>query len=249
MELQPHIRLSREMTAARYALLPGDPQRVDHVARFLNDPQPLAYNREFRSLRGWYQGIEVLVLSTGIGGPSAAIAIEELHRIGVTTLIRIGSCGALQDHMQLGDLVIATGAVRDEGTSRTYIPEGYPACADTRLVHHLQTEAQRLQFCSHSGYVRSHDSFYTDREDELAAQWAARGILAADMETAPLMVVGALRGMRTASVLNVVVTRRGELEQGINDYQQEDSCGYQGEAHEIELALAAIHLDYNKENM
>lgn len=78
MELQPHIRLSRAMTGARYALLPGDPQRVEHVARFLDDVQPLAYNREFRSLRGWYQGIEVLVLSTGIGGPSAAIAIEEL---------------------------------------------------------------------------------------------------------------------------------------------------------------------------
>ena len=249
MELQPHIRLSRAMTGARYALLPGDPQRVEHVARFLDDVQPLAYNREFRSLRGWYQGIEVLVLSTGIGGPSAAIAIEELHRIGVTTLIRIGSCGALQAPMQLGDLVIATAAVRDEGTSQIYVPSGYPACADSGLVHCLQTQAQRLQFPTHSGYVRSHDSFYTDHEAELTAKWAAFGILAADMETAPLMVIGALRGMRTASVLNVVVTSSGELEQGINAYQEADSCGHLGEAREIELALAAIYQDYNKENV
>lgn len=97
MSLQPHIQLSKEMTGARYALLPGDPQRVDRIVSFLDNAEPLGQNREFRAARGWYQGVEILVLSTGIGGPSTAIAIEELRQIGVTTLIRIGSCGALQD--------------------------------------------------------------------------------------------------------------------------------------------------------
>lgn len=143
MERQPHIRLSRAMTQARYALLPGDPQRVEHVARFLEKVEPLGQNREFRALRGWFHGIELLAVSTGIGGASTAIAVEELHRIGITTLIRIGSCGALQDHMAMGDLVIASGAVRDEGTSHAYAPAGYPACADNGLVHLLRTEAGR----------------------------------------------------------------------------------------------------------
>ncbi len=248
MELQPHIRLSRAMTQARYALLPGDPQRVEHVARFLAKVEPLGQNREFRALRGEFHGIEILAVSTGIGGASTAIAVEELRRIGVTTLIRIGSCGALQDHIAMGDLVIASGAVRDEGTSRAYAPAGYPACADSGLVHLLRAEAERLAFPAHCGYVRSHDSFYTDREAELDAAWSARGILAADMETAPLMVVGALRGLRTASVLNVVVTHNGGLEQGINDYQQQEAHSQRGEAREIELALNAIRQDYNKGN-
>ncbi|WFN97292.1 nucleoside phosphorylase [Edwardsiella ictaluri] len=236
------------MTQARYALLPGDPQRVEHVARFLEKVEPLGQNREFRALRGWFHGIELLAVSTGIGGASTAIAVEELHRIGITTLIRIGSCGALQDHMAMGDLVIASGAVRDEGTSHAYAPAGYPACADNGLVHLLRTEAGRLAFPAHCGYVRSHDSFYTDREAELDAEWSARGILAADMETAPLMVVGALRGLRTASVLNVVVTHNGGLAQGINDYQQQEAHSQRGEAREIELALNAIRQDHNKGN-
>ncbi|AIJ07671.1 MULTISPECIES: nucleoside phosphorylase [Edwardsiella] len=248
MELQPHIRLSRAMTQARYALLPGDPQRVEHVARFLEKVEPLGQNREFRALRGEFHGIEVLAISTGIGGASTAIAVEELRHIGITTLIRIGSCGALQDHMAMGDLVIASGAVRDEGTSHAYAPASYPACADNGLVHLLRTEAERLAFPAHCGYVRSHDSFYTDREAELDAEWSARGILAADMETAPLMVVGALRGLRTASVLNVVVTHSGGLAQGINDYQQQEAHSQRGEAREIELALNAIRQDYNKGN-
>ena len=130
MSLQPHIQLSKEMTGARYALLPGDPLRVDRIVNFLDNPEHLGQNREFRAARGWYQGVEILVLSTGIGGPSTAIAIEELRQIGITTLIRIGSCGALQDNLELGDVIIAHAAVTDDGTSRTYAPTGYPACAD-----------------------------------------------------------------------------------------------------------------------
>lgn len=132
--------------------------------------------------------------------------------------------------MAMGDLVIASGAVRDEGTSHAYAPAGYPCLRRQRLGAPAAHRGRALAFPAHCGYVRSHDSFYTDREAELDAEWSARGILAADMETAPLMVVGALRGLRTASVLNVVVTHNGGLAQGINDYQQQEAHSQRGEA-------------------
>ena len=159
MSLQPHIQLNKEMTGARYALLPGDPQRVDRIVSFLDNPEPLGQNREFRAARGWYQGVEILVLSTGIGGPSTAIAIEELRQIGVTTLIRIGSCGALQDNLALGDVIIAHGGFMDDGTSRTYAPAGYPACADPQLTWELMAQAPQKKNPAACGPVRSPGSF------------------------------------------------------------------------------------------
>lgn len=241
--IQPHIRLSREMTHARYALLPGDPKRAEHVAQFLEQVEDFGMHREYRALRGWFKGVEVLVISTGMGGPSTAIAVEELNQIGVTNLIRIGSCGAMQSNIRVGDLVIVTAAVRDEGTSKAYITSSYPACADMELTHHLAKQARQLQYVSHCGYIRSHDSFYTDKENEINQYWSAKGILAADMETAALMVVGSLRNMRIASVLNVVVEHGGHLEQGINDYQQQKQSSQQGESDEILLTLEALYQD------
>ncbi|WP_279204881.1 nucleoside phosphorylase [Obesumbacterium proteus] len=240
---QPHIQLSQSMTQARYALLPGDPKRVEHAAQFLENVEELGCHREYRALRGWFRGVEVLVMSTGMGGPSTAIAAEELNQIGVTNLIRIGSCGAMQDHMRLGDLVIAHAAVRDEGTSNAYVKPAYPACADVGLVSTLVQQAKRLEYTAHCGYVRSHDSFYIDHEQEIDHYWSNKGILAADMETAALMVVGALRHMRTASILNVVVEHNACLTEGINDYQQQEKSAQQGESREILLALETVYQD------
>ena len=126
---QAHIQLD-ESVNAKYAILPGDPARLDHIKKYLDDVEELAYNREFRSLSGFYKGMKVIAISTGIGGSSASIAIEELHNIGVTTMIRIGSCGALQKGIKLGDLIFAEGAIRDDGTSKTYIDVSYPAVPD-----------------------------------------------------------------------------------------------------------------------
>ncbi|HAT6805115.1 TPA: nucleoside phosphorylase [Citrobacter freundii] len=241
--MQPHIRLSKSMTSARYALLPGDPARVDRIVRFLDNPEILGQNREFRAARGWYQGVEILVLSTGIGGPSTAIAIEELRQTGVDTLIRTGSCGALQDTLTPGEVIIAHGAVADDGTSKTYAPVSYPACADPLLTVTLVQQAKQLNIPAVCGLVRSHDSFYTDREAELDAEWSARGVLGADMETAALMVVGALRGLRTASLLNVVVAHNACPGSSINNYVQQDALCQQGEERQIVLALQAIFFD------
>lgn len=115
------------------------------------------------------------MLSTGIGGPSTAIAIEELRQVGVNTLIRIGSCGALQDSLALGDVIIAHGAVADDGASKTYAPASYPACADPYLTATLIQQAKQMNISAVCGLVRSHDSFYTDREAELDAEWSGQG--------------------------------------------------------------------------
>ena len=164
--LQPHIQLD-ETVHADCALLPGDPARLDRIAPFLSEVKELAYNREFRSLRGNYRGMPVLAVSTGIGGASAGIAAEELHKIGVKAMIRIGSCGALQAKVKLGDLIIVNGAVKDDGASKTYSQAIYPAVPDAELMIACIEAARDQGFAHHVGIARSHDSFYTDREAEI----------------------------------------------------------------------------------
>jgi uridine phosphorylase len=237
--LQAHIRCSSK-DAADYAILPGDPARVERVGRFLEKCQEVAYNREFRTVSGYYKGTKLLVTSTGIGGPSTGIAVEELRNIGVKTLIRIGSCGALQKNIRLGDLIIATGSVRNEGTSDTYIEKGYPAVPDIEVLSHIIAAAKRLGYNYHCGIVRSHDSFYTDQEAAIDQYWGERGVLGADMESAPLMVIGGLRKLKTASILNAVVEADGQLEEGINNYVDAKNAAAMGEEREITLALEAI---------
>ncbi len=237
--LQPHIRLGIEQ-AAEYALLPGDPGRVTEVAKYLENSEEIAYNREFKTVRGLYKGIPILVTSTGIGGASAGIAIEELKNIGVKAMIRIGSCGALQPNLRIGDLVIASGAVRNDGAPDAYIDKSYPAVPDTELLLHALTAAKSKGINFHTGIVRCHDSFYTDREQEIDNFWSEKGVLASDMETATLFVIGGLRGVKTVSILNVVVEKEGDLEEGINDYVDAESASKRGEEAEILTALEAI---------
>jgi uridine phosphorylase len=237
--LQPHIRLSREL-GIQYALLPGDPARVDRVLTHLEQPRELAYNREFKSACGLYRGLPVLVLSTGIGGASMAIAVEELHQIGVTAAIRIGSSGALQHGIGLGELILASGAVRDDGASKAYVPPSFPAVAHPGLLSACIQAAQAQGAASHVGLVRSHDSFYTDQEEEICRFWSARGILGADMETAALYTVAALRGVRAASILNNVVLYQGDASDGIGQYVDGETQCAQGETAEILTALEAL---------
>ena len=130
---QPHICLD-ETLGVRYAILPGDPRRAERIASHMSEVEDLGMNREYRSLVGAYRGARILAMSTGMGGPSTAIAVEELRRIGVESLLRIGSCGALQSGIAVGELLLVQAAVRDEGTSRAYVPEGYPAVSDAALL-------------------------------------------------------------------------------------------------------------------
>ncbi len=238
-QLQPHIRLDQNHGAV-CALLPGDPARLDRIKAFLSDVSELAYNREYRSLVGSYQGIRVLAVSTGIGGASAGIAVEELHNLGVQNMIRIGSCGALQPQVKIGDLILVNGAVRDDGASKTYIDPIFPAVPDSELLFACVSAAKARAYRFHTGIARSHDSFYTDKEAEIDAYWSKRGVLGADMETAALYTIGFLRGVRTMSILNNVVAFEEDTLDAIGSYVDGESAAMQGEAHEILVALDAF---------
>lgn len=236
---QPHIRLTPD-PELRCAILPGDPARIDRILPFLEGARELALHREYRSAAGYYKGVKILALSTGIGGASMGIAVEEMRRVDIRWAVRIGSAGALQEKVGLGDLVIASGAVRDDGASRAYVPECYPAVPDPDLLQAC-LRAAREQGCRHHvGIVRSHDSFYTDREEQICDQWSACGVLAADMETAALFTVGMLRGMKTGSILNNVVRYRDDSVEGINAYEEGEKLAAAGERAEILAALEAL---------
>jgi uridine phosphorylase len=244
-ERQAHIRLSKE-DSAKYAILPGDPGRIDHIKKYLTDVKELQFNREMRSVSGYYKGIRVLAVSTGMGGASTGITVEELRNIGVEYMIRIGSCGALDASIHLGDLILVNGAVRDDGASKAYIDPIYPAIPDTRLLMATIQAAEEQELSFHIGRARSHDSFYTDREEEIDAHWSKQGILGADMETAALFTIGALRGVKCASILNTVVEFEDDLEKNINEYVDGESVVKQGEANEIITALEAFVIESNR---
>ena len=208
-----HIDITPEQ-GAEYAILPGDPGRVEKIAQFVDNAQPLAQNREFTSYSGTLCGERIIITSTGIGGPSAAIALEELARAGVKTAVRIGTCGGIHYDVAAGDLVIPTAAVRMEGTSKEYAPIEYPAAADFDVVSALVSAARQNGFGFHTGVVQSKDSFYGQHNPhtmpvkyELENKWNAwkqLGVLASEMETAALFTVGAVRHIKIGCVLHAL---------------------------------------------
>lgn len=242
--LQAHIRLD-ENIRAKYAIMPGDPARLDRIAPFLENVEELGFNREYRSLVGEYKGIRILAISTGMGGASTGIAVEELHNIGIKAMIRIGSCGTLQPEMKVGDLLLVNGAVRDDGASKAYIDGIFPAIPDTELLFHCIAAAKAGNFPHHIGIARSHDSFYTGAEDEIYAYWSKQGVLGSDMETAALFTIGKLRGVKTASILNNVVPYEGDTFESIGNYAGGADLSMVGEKNEIVTALEAF-LAYDK---
>ncbi len=197
-----------------YAILPGDPGRVEKIAAYIDSPEKIAYNREFCSVMGKINGEDVIITSTGIGGPSAAIALEELSQIGVKCAVRIGTCGGINTSVIPGDLVIPTAAVRMEGTSKEYAPIEFPAAADFDIVKNLVNAADELGYRYHTGIIQSKDSFYGQHSPqtmpvsyELKNKWSAwkkLGVLASEMEAAALFTVGAVRGIRVGCVLHAL---------------------------------------------
>lgn len=200
--------------AARYCLLPGDPGRCERIARYFEEPVFAASNREFTTWTGTLAGERVCVTSTGIGGPSAVIAMEELHALGADTFLRVGTCGGIAMQVMSGDLVIPTGAVRHEGTSREYAPIEFPAAADFTLVRALADAAGALGLRRHTGVVQCKDSFYGQHAPgrmpvsyELENKWQAwrrLGVLGSEMESAALFVAASALGVRCGAVLHVI---------------------------------------------
>ena len=211
--LQYHIKC-RAGDVGRYCILPGDPGRCEKIAAYLDDPRQVAYNREYNVYTGSLLGVPVSVCSTGIGGPSAAIAIEELFACGTDTFVRIGTCGGISLDVKSGDNVIATGAVRFEGTSREYAPLEFPAVPHYDVLSALVDAAKASDNGYHVGVVQCKDSFYGQHSPsrmpiagELLAKWEAwkrLGVLASEMESAALFTVCAHLGARSGSVFTAV---------------------------------------------
>ena len=216
---QYHIQVAKG-EVGRYVILPGNPKRCVKIAQYFDNPVLIADNREYITYTGTLDGVKVSVTSTGIGGPSASIAMEELYRCGADTFVRIGTCGGMQTEIKSGDIVIATAAVRMEGTSREYAPIEYPAVANLDVTNALVEAAKEKGFIYHTGVVQSKDSFYGQHEPEampvgyeLINKWEAwkrMGCLASEMESAALFIVAGKLRARMGSCLLVLANQERE---------------------------------------
>ncbi|QGP93635.1 Uridine phosphorylase [Neomoorella glycerini] len=238
-KIQYHLRL-KPGDVGKYVLLPGDPARSDRVAKYLEEPQLMAHNREYRTFTGYYKGIKVSVTSTGIGCPSAAIAVEELANIGAEVFIRIGSSAALQPGIALGDLLISCGSMKNEGTSRFYVPDVFPAVPDIEFTSTLIATARRLQteldFGLHVGICASDDSFYGETP-EWIEKLSRLGVINVEMESSAIFTVAYLRRCKAASICAV----SGNLVTGEVIYETENTRLVEGWEKEIKVVLEAIY--------
>lgn len=210
---QYHIQVAKG-EVGRYVIMPGDPKRCAKIAQYFDDPVLIADNREYVTYTGTLDGVKVSVTSTGIGGPSASIAMEELYKCGADTFVRIGTCGGMQTEIKSGDVVIATGAIRMEGTSREYAPIEYPAVADLDVTNALVAAAKELGHTYHAGVVQCKDAFYGQHEPErmpvsyeLLNKWEAwkrMGCKASEMESAALFIAASHLRVRCGSNFLVV---------------------------------------------
>lgn len=219
MELQFHIRC-KEGDVGRYCFLPGDPGRCEAIAQFFDNPVHIGMNREYNIYTGTLLGEKVSVCSTGIGGPSASIAMEELAAIGADTFIRIGTCGGIAMDVLPGDIVVATGAVRYEHTSLEYAPLEFPAVPDFAVAAALKAAGEDLGYRTHTGVVQCKDAFYGQHAPEKSPvsyellqkweSWKRLGVKASEMESAALFVVASALNVRCGSCFHVVWNQERE---------------------------------------
>ena len=216
---QYHIQVG-EGEIGRYVILPGDPKRCEKIAGYFDDAKLVADSREYVTYTGYLEETKVSVTSTGIGGPSAAIAMEELVKAGADTFLRIGTCGGMQTDVLSGDIVIANGAVRMEGTSKEYAPIEFPAVPDIQIVNALIKGAESLKQTYHVGVVQCKDSFYGQHSPETKPAgydllnkwdaWKQMGCLASEMESAALFIVAASLRVRAGTCLLVLANQERE---------------------------------------
>ncbi len=230
-EYQYHIQC-RPGDVGRYVILPGDPGRCEQIAKLFDDYYFVNYNREYKTYSGTLNGVKVSVCSTGIGGPSAAIAMEELHKLGADTFIRTGTCGGINLDVHADDVVIASGAIRYEHTSLEYAPIEYPAVADFDVTCCLKKAADALGYRNHVGIVQCKDAFYGQHSPEASPvyyellnkweSWKRLGVLASEMESAAMFVVADALGCRCGSCFHVVWNQEREAA-GLDQKMTEDT--------------------------
>ncbi|MDX9952629.1 MAG: nucleoside phosphorylase [Anaerolineae bacterium] len=194
-----HIQCQPE-AIARYALVPGSHARAQLIAQHLEDCRLVSDSRGYLVYTGFADGVRITAASTGMGGPSTAIALEELARLGATTFIRVGSCGTPQDYVDCGDVIIATGTFRSAGTANAYLPPAFPAVPTFAITRELVRAAARLNLKVHVGLGSAGDAFYAPNDDALRETLKQVGILSGEMESDTLFVIGAYRGWRTGAL-------------------------------------------------
>lgn len=241
---QFHIHCARG-DVGRYCILPGDPGRCEAIAAYFESPQRVAQNREYTTYTGTLLGELVSVTSTGIGGPSAAIAMEELTAIGADTFLRVGTCGGIRLDVSSNHVVIATGAVRQEGTSLEYAPPEFPAVADYHVLSALVEAAGNQGRVWHAGVVQCKDSFYGQHDparmpvaSALLGKWEAwkrLGVLASEMESAALFTVAAALGVRCGTVLHVIWNQERQAA-GLDQEESHDTSSA------VEVGVEALKL-------
>ncbi|PKO14213.1 MAG: uridine phosphorylase [Chloroflexi bacterium HGW-Chloroflexi-10] len=219
-EVQYHIKVKRG-DVGRYVLLPGDPGRCESIAAYFEDAHFVSFNREHKIYTGTLEGELVSVVSTGMGCPSTAIAVEELIKIGCDTFIRVGTSGAMQPHIHLGDLAIINAAIRDEGTTRQYLPVEYPAVADLQVTNALVAAAQKLDFTHYVGVSHTKDSFYAEVEPDRMPManylhqrwdaWVAGGAICSEMEAAVVYILAGIHRKRAGAVTMVIGSDIGTI--------------------------------------
>lgn len=228
---QYHVGV-RPGDVGEYVILPGDPKRCVKIAQYFDEPKLVADSREYMTYTGYLDGVKVSVMSTGIGGPSASIALEELANVGAKTFIRIGTCGGMDIDVKGGDVVIATGAIRMEGTTREYAPIEFPAVATLDVVNALVASAKKLGVDYHTGVVQCKDAFYGQHQPELLPNgpellrkwdaWLKLGCIASEMESAALFIVGAYRKVRVGSCF-LTVANQERAKAGLSNDQVHDT--------------------------
>lgn len=251
-EKQYHIDVAPG-EVGRYIIMPGDPKRCAKIAKYLDNAKLVADNREYVTYTGELDGVKVSVTSTGIGGPSAAIALEELVKCGADTFIRVGTCGGMDLDVKGGDIVVATSAIRAEGTTKEYVPVEFPAVANLDVINALVQASKNLNETYHVGVVQSKDSFYGQHSPETKPvgyelmnkwdAWVKCGCLASEMEGAALFIVGSYLRVRVGAVFLAMANQERE-KAGLENKQVHDTEGA------IKVAVEGIRnlIKLDKEN-
>jgi len=232
MAKQPHL-LVESGDVHDIALIPGDPGRVERIADRCENVERVAENREYTVVNATYEGRDLTICSTGIGCPSATIAVEELAAVGVETFVRVGTTGALQSDIEIGDMVVATGAAKDEGTTKRYEHAEYPAVADYEILSALVDSSEERGEDVHVGAIATDDAFYAET-DEYVDDWEAAGLLAVEMEAAAVFTLARRKGLRAGAICTV----DGNLVEGTQKGETDDEELPEKAKNNVERAIA-----------
>ena len=237
MAKQPHL-LVEPGDVADIALVPGDPGRVDRIADHCDDAETIAQNREYKLVNATYEGRELTICSTGIGSPSAAIAVEELAAVGVETFVRVGTTGALQSDIEIGDTVVATGAAKDEGTTKRYEEATVPAVSDYDTLSALVESAERRDAPVHVGPIATDDAYYAESPEYVEA-WSDAGLLCVEMEAAALFTLARRKGLAAGAICTVDGNLVEGTQKGETDDEELPEKAKDNVTRAIEIALEA----------